>query len=231
MNNQTAPLSHYGVHADTDGISYLFQDLCPYGWEFFGLKDKRATRSVKHLKNQCPHQINVYLAQRVLSNKIWNSFLRIVNDPLVQAMLPLPNGETYHFDQTSIDNPTEWLSCLERLSSPLHTAVKPLWSETNQVLSKKLQLTNIQPLVLMDINAEDALTARRLHDLNKTCPRTLILSCTEQLVLPKSVKSIETQLESLTSLKDLISLPLEHIGSYLIAEYCKGSLNLESKLN
>jgi hypothetical protein len=232
MNNQTVQLPYYGIHEDSTGISYLFQDICPYGWEFLGLKDKRSNLSVKHLKNRCPHQINVYIAQRVLSNKIWNSFLRIVNDPLVQAMLPLPNGKTYHFDQRSINNPTEWFSCLERLSSPLHTAVKPFWAETNQMVSKKLELTNIQPLVMMDLNAGDALAARRFSDLNKTCPRTLILSCTEPLVLPKSVQSLSgSRLEELISLKDLISLPLEHIGSYLVGEHCKGSLNLESYSN
>jgi hypothetical protein len=227
MMNQTKPLPSYGLHTNEQGITYLFQDLCPYGWEFLGLKDNRSNLSVKHLKNQCPHQINMYLAQRVLSKKVWNSFLRLVDDPLVRAMLPLPNGKTYSFDQSSIENPTEWLSCLERLSSPLHTGVKPFWVESNQTIGRRLALTNIQPFVLMDIKAQDVLDLRRLHDLNKTCPRTLIFSCTEPLVLPPSVEVIKTELESLISLKDLISLPLEHIGSYLIAEYCKSSLDLD----
>jgi hypothetical protein len=231
MMNQTRQLPSYGLHTSDQGITYLFQDLCPYGWEFLGLKNSRSNLSVKHLKNQCPHQINMYLAQRVLSKKVWDSFCRIVNDPLVRAMLPLPNGRTYSFDQNSIENSTEWFSCLERLASPLHTGVKPFWVDSNQAMARKLALTNIQPLVLMDVKAENTLDVRRLHDLNKTCPRTLIISCTEQLVLTPSVEVIQTQLESLISLKDMISLPLEHIGSYLIAEHCKSTLQLESITN
>lgn len=216
----TMPLPYYGIHSD-NGISYLYQDTCPLGWEFIGLA-KRSSQTVKHLKNQCSHTVNVNLATRKLSNNHWNKFKSLVSDPLVQAMLPIPNGHTYFFDQSQLTDSTHWLSCLERLSSPLHAWVRPLWSESPNVVMRQLKMTNIHPMVLTDIGSNEHETALRLAEANKTTPRTLILSGESNLILPKHVKKLTTNLDSLMVLQELISLPLEHIGSYIIAQHCKG---------
>lgn len=217
---QSMPLPFYGIHEDS-GTAYLYQDTCPFGWEFIGL-NKRSKQSVKHLKNQCSHTINVNLATRKLSNNHWNRFKSLVSDPLVQAMLPIPNGKTYYLDQSQLDSSANWLSCLERLSSPLHTWVKPLWSENVSGVVKQLKMTNIHPMVLTDISSSDHENALRLAKLNRTTPRTLILAGEPNLVLPPHVERITTNIESLIGLQELISLPLEHIGSYILAQHCKG---------
>ncbi len=81
-NMADTQLPHYGVHTDPrTHIKYLFQDTCPYGWEFIGV-NKRSSLSVKHLKNQCSHHVNVHLAKEP-SRVHWNLLKSVLHDPLV----------------------------------------------------------------------------------------------------------------------------------------------------
>lgn len=215
------PLPHYGIHAAPSGILYLFQDMCPFGWEFIGL-GKKTQLSVKHLRNQCSHNVNVHLAGNAPSRRHWQRFLEIMDDPLVQAMLPIPNGKTYFLDQDSLDDAINWLACLEKLSSPLYTQVKPLWSERLKNVMNETKRTNIHPMVLTDVSLDDNETVKRLNDLGKTTPRTVIFCGDKEVIIPKDIERIESNIQRRISLNELISLPLEHIGAYIIAKYCRG---------
>lgn len=220
-----APLAYYGIHED-DGITYLYQDTCPYGWNFIGLSAK-STLSVKPLKNQCSHNINVNLATRKLSKIHLSKLNNIVADPLVQAMLPIPNGSTYFLDEKLLPEATNWLACLERLNSPLHTWVKPLFAVSMNHAIKHIDKTNIHPMVFVDLKSTDAEQVHKLATAAKTTPRTVIFCGDSSMILPKHVKRLETKLSDLTTLQDLISLPLEHLGSHILSEYCKGVRSFE----
>jgi len=224
--NHTKHLPYYGIHEEENGVAYLFQDTCPYGWEFIGANTK-SSMSVRQLNNKCPHSINVHLANRNVSKKQWNTFLKIANDPLVQAMLPIINGRAYFFDQSQMDNATHWLACLERMSNPFHVSVVPMWQHSSKIKHKMLGVTNIHPLVFTNIKPDDVLEARQLAESSVSNPRTLILAGEGSLILPKLVRNLETRLQELISFEELVSLPLEHIGAYIVGEYCKGSLNLD----
>lgn len=222
-----APLPFYGIHTLDNGVSYLFQDLQPFGWEFIGLGQK-TKQSVKHLRNQCSHNVNVYLGANKPSKKHWETFIKLMDDPLVQAMLPVPNGKTYFLDQYSLDDAIHWLACLERLSSPLHSQVKPLWSSSLKVITADMKRSNIHPMVLTDVSLDDNQTVKRLNDLGKSTPRTVIFSGDSDLIVPKDIERIETSIQSRISLNDLISLPMEHIGAYIIAQHCRGEFQRDA---
>jgi hypothetical protein len=150
----------------------------------------------------------------------------LLNDPLVQAMLPIPNGNTYFLDTKTLENSSEWLSCLERLNSPLHKWVRPLWIINKLKLINQFSLTNLHPIVLTDITENQMLTVNQIIQAKVGTPRTLILAGNSQVVLPKSVIKIRTNINKLISLSDLISLPLEHIGVHILSEYCLGNFNI-----
>lgn len=221
LHKDPAPLGYYGIHED-DGVSYLYQDICPYGWNFIGLSTK-SNLSVKPLKNQCSHNINVNLATRKLSKIHLAKFNNIVADPLVQAMLPVPNGKTYFLDENQLPEAAVWLACLERLNSPLHTWVKPLFAVSMNHALKHIDKTNIHPMVFVDLKSTDTEDVLKLATAARTSPRTVIFCGTPSMVLPKHIERLETKLGELTSLQDLISLPLEHLGSHILSEYCKGT--------
>lgn len=215
------PLPYYGIHSTPSGVQYLFQDMQPFGWEFLGINQKTQL-SVKHLRNQCSHNVNVHLGGNAPSRKHWAEFEKLLSDPLVEAMLPIPNGRTYFLDQYSLDDAINWLSCLERLSSPLYSQVKPLWSSSLKAVSAEMKRSNIHPMVLTDVSMDDNNTIKRLNDLSKTTPRTVVFTGDSDLVIPKDIQRLDTTIHQRTSLNDLISLPLEHIGAYIIAKYCRG---------
>lgn len=220
QNSGPTPLPFYGIHED-DGLPFLYQDTCPQGWEFIGL-NRKSNQTVKQLKNQCSHNINVNLATRKLSKLHVRKFEAIMNDPLVQAMLPIPNGKTYFLDEQKLENSAVWLSCLERLNSPLHTWVKPAWVAGMAHIAKHMAMTNIHPMAITGFSINDGQSLSKLAEISMTAPRTVIFSGNSSLIIPKSVERIDTRLGSLISLQELVSLPLEHLGSYIMAKYCMG---------
>ena len=221
-----APLGYYGIHED-DGVSYLYQDICPHGWEFIGL-NRKSNLTVKHLKNQCSHNINVNLATRKLSKIHLSKFNGIASDPLVQAMLPIPNGKTYFIDTKELPDAANWLACLERLNSPLHTWVKPLFAVNTSHIVKHMDMSNIHPMCFVDLTTDDSAAVQRLAMIAKTTPRTVIFCGDGSMVLPKHIERLSTNLSDKISLQDLISMPLEHLGSYILSEYCKGTRTFEN---
>jgi hypothetical protein len=126
-----------------------------------------------------------------------------------------------------MDNATHWLACLERLSNPFHVSVVPMWQHSRTIKHKMLGITNIHPLVFTYVKSDDAPEARQLVESSISNPRTLILSGDPSIILPKSVRKIESKLQELITFEELIALPLEHIGAFIVGEYCKGSLDLD----
>ena len=109
----------------------------------------------------------------------------------------------------------------------LHTWVKPLFAVNKGHAAKHLGMTNIHPMVFVDLTPHDSDTVLRLATIAKTSPRTVIFCGDPKIVIPKHIERLETNLSSLTTLQDLISLPLEHLGSYVLSKYCKGTRSFE----
>jgi len=214
-------LNLYGVHKGKNGVKHLFQDLCPRGWNFFGLQEDSGY-SVKSLRNGCSHAINPVLTHRPVADKHLETFQSFSDDPLVQAMLPVPNGKVYFLDETILDNHVEWLSCLERLNSPLHSWVKPFWSSPLRKIITHLEKTNIHPMVLTGVKPTDAMDIAKLLEHAIRVPRTLILVGDPSVVLPKYVARLDTKIDQKVALSTMIKLPLEHIGAHLVSEHCQG---------
>lgn len=214
-------LGSYGIHETDDGVAHLFQDVSPRGWNFFGIEDP-SNMSVKHLRNGCSHAINPMMTKRSVAMKHWEIFAPVAEDPLVQAMLPVPNGKTYYLPSPSLPNHVEWLSCLERMNSPLHTWVRPFWSVPLKKICSQLSLTNIHPIVLTGLKMGDIELATRLVEAARQYDRTLILCLDDNLVLPTSVEKIDTKIHLNTDLSSLIKLPLEHIGASIVSRHCRG---------
>jgi len=220
--NDIKKLPYYGIHESDRGVNFLFQDNFPYGMEFLGLGDKvKSGLSVKHLKNYCPHLVNPYLGRRNLSNKHQSIFDHIFEDQLTQAMLPIPNGKTYFLSEDALDDCELWITALEKLSSPLHTCSKPIWTLNKSSIFSQMNDTNIHPMVLTGVDSESLELVKQLAILGKTTPRTLILVGPSDLILPREVQRIKTTIFNQISLAELVSLPLEHLGAKLIADYCK----------
>ena len=89
-------VSHYGIHWTESKVAYLMQGR--RGTNAIGLKEKAPFEV--HLPSRsrhCNHQIP--LSAPVPNDHHWDFFMRIVDDPLVQAMLPIPkttSGGVYY---------------------------------------------------------------------------------------------------------------------------------------
>lgn len=220
MGNSLLP--HFGIHQDVDGFRHLFQDLCPEGFNYVGLKGQSGM-SVRKLTERCPHAIVPSLGLRNLPSRHWERFLTLIDDPLVQAMLPIPedNGAVF-LEQTGEGSMLmNALSCLERMSTPMYRSILPFWATNQRELKKYLRISNIHPVVLIGAELGDSARILKYLELAQSYPRKLIIVGSRDIALPSDVPRIETGLLKKISLAELISLPMEHIGGEIIKRYCR----------
>ena len=225
MSTATVPqaivrLSYTGIH-EIDDMRWLFQGTTPSGWSFVGLR--QSIYSSRHLKT-CTHEIPPILAYRGVSRKHWNDFVKLLPDPLMNAMLPLPKSAkrgtgVYYLDTAKCPNYLDVLACLERMSSPVHCASRSWWASRPANLAQELTYTNLHPLIVHGITESDIIDVRKFATAAHSSPRTLIL-VGSNLIFDSSVTVLDTGL-SRKCLTGLISLPFEHIGSNVVTNYCR----------
>lgn len=215
-------LTYSGIHTLDNDFRYLFQPTCPEGWSFVGIKSGSGytTRGLK----TCTHEIPLPLAFRPVSRRHWDTFKRLFNDPLVQAMLPVPkDGKAgtgvYYLNTAKCPGYVALLAVLERMSSPLHRGLRSWWSCRSSSLFKEMGYTNVHPLMIHNLRSSDVVSARQLAMDAATQPRTVML-LGEEMILGNEVTEIHTELHNL-ALEDLIALPWEHIGANVIVNYCR----------
>lgn len=216
-------LPHFGIHEDADGVRHLFQDLCPDGFNYVGIKGSTGM-SVRKCKKVCSHAVIPTLGLRNLPDKHWYVFQQMLSDNLVKVMLPMPTQgrhSCYIGDNNFEGQIVEYLSCLERMSTPLISSVKPLWAVNLAEIKALLGLTNLHPLVLYGAKEEDSPLVARLLELSRSYPRRLVICGTDELILPKQLNRMKSSLIEVIKLSELISLPLEHIGGEIIKRYCR----------
>ena len=217
----TRQLEFSGVH-ELDGMRWLFQSTSVSGWSFVGIKSGSgySTRGLK----TCTHEIPVPLTYRPVSRRHWQTFQKLFNDPLVQAMLPVPkDGKVgtgvYFLDVAKCPRYVEILAVLERMSSPMHRALRSWWSCRSSTLFKEMGYTNVHPLMIHNLRSVDVNETRQIASDALTRPRTVVLAG-EDMILSQDVTVLETGLNDL-ALDDLIALPWEHIGANVVLNYCR----------
>jgi hypothetical protein len=206
------PVDHYGLHWDKS-IAWLHQGRGAAN--FLGVNQKSPFAVTD--AGMCNHLIP---AAAPIPDKLqWAEFMKIINDPLVQAMLPIPNGGGY-FIADPYDDLSLYLTNLARLSSPIKPIVKPMWTITSNQLQKALRETNVQPLVLSQATAKDQKILSEVAKMINYSPRTVIVTGAAELVVPGPMQRITTGVREM-NIHDLMTLPLENLGATILRRYAR----------
>lgn len=149
-------------------------------------------------------------------------FYRLIEDPLVQAMLPIPRGvdERGFYLEDPEDLLGHHIATLSRMSSPIFSRVKPAWQITPGELEKQARASNIQPWVIPLFGQKDQQLLTQIAEGVSYSPRTTILAGAGHLVIPKSLTRIQSKLLDI-NLKDLITLPWESLGAAYLRKYAR----------
>jgi hypothetical protein len=206
-------ITSYGLHWD-GAVAWLVQGRSTSN--FSGLKATPPFRAT----GMCNHLIPT--AAPIPDDVHWEKFLRIIHDPLVQAMLPLPNaaGSNAFFIEDPYDDLGLYLATLSRLSSPIRSIVKPGGAFKMKDLEQELSASNIQPLVVVQVDQKVQTVVDMVSQLAPHALRTVVLTGSEEVAVPPRIQRITTQIRKV-DLAELITLPLENIGAAVMRRYAR----------
>lgn len=215
---------HYGIHWSDQRVAFLMQGRG--GTNAIGLRERppfnvRLPGGARH----CNHQIP--LANPVPNDYHWDYFIELLDDPLVRAMLPTPkvDGGVYFLEDEN-DSLVSLLVYLSKLSSPIYNVVIPVWTLTVDAIIKELQMTNVQPMVITQLEAKHSDVLAQVAKAAVYAPRKVLFSGKGDVVVPPAVKRITTQLNSgKYDVNDLAMLPWESLGATVIRKYMRGEWN------
>lgn len=211
MNTKT---EHYGIHWD-GSVAWLVQGR--KGNNFVGLKQQCPFSDGGGM---CNHLIP---AAAPIPDRIhWEQWMKVFPDPIVQAMLPIPHtpGQNVFFVEDADNSLPLYLSNLTRLSSPITSVIKPIWTMKVKQLEKELFTTNVQPLVLVQANQKSQGIVDAIGQLAIMAPRTVVIVGTPEMVASPPVQRVRTKIRDF-DLADLTMLPMENIGAFMIRRYAR----------
>ncbi len=105
------------------------------------------------------------------------------------------------------------LGTLSRMSSPIRSIIRPLWSLTPFQLQQELLTTNVQPLVLFDIQSHHRPQLDRALTLAVNSPRPVVL-------VGSPMVPTRPLMERITPCVEIDpSLPWEAIGATLLRNH------------
>lgn len=212
------PVSHYGLHYN-DGVAFLHQGR--NATNFIGLRSTSPFEVVTQKNKACPHIINT--ASPVPDRTHWDLFLRLFQDPLVQAMLPVPKERSSlvpFFNDPNNELAMD-LVILSRLSSPIYPVVHPVGKHTVKQLIEELALTNIAPLVITGITQEEHNFMMSVVTEARTLPRKLIFTGEGNVPIVRPLERLSTDIWDFDDLT-LAALPMESLGAALIRRFARG---------
>ena len=221
---------YFGIHTTPHGISFLEQQKTPragstrreptatnaLGMSLTSPFRVRPAGDIRH----CPHDIRINEAAPASHH--WEAFCEMVeDDPLLQALLPVPRTPnrlvfSYHWP-----NCAEVLALLSKMSAPLEPVVKTIYNITARQAAAQLEITNVQPLVLVDAMSMHIEKLEQMAAGAWGKPRNLIVIGREQMIPPPAFKVVETKLAN-RELSDLIELPWERIGGTVARKVMRG---------
>lgn len=209
-----AAAEYFGIHW-IESIAWLVQDRDSVN--FVGLRQKCP---LKKPGGDCPHQVPTDDIDP--TKEQWDTFMEIADDPLVQAMLPIPHpaDDKTFFIEDAGNNLSNTLITLSRLTSPTVTAVRPMWMLRKSIIRKELVSTNIQPLVVTGTIPRNRAMFEMLVEYSLFTPRTLVVTGAPEIVIPPQMKRISTAIDRDQATR-LAELPLERIGAAIIKQHAR----------
>lgn len=207
-------LDHYGIHWDGP-VAWLVQGR--KGSNFVGLKA------------QCPFEVKAGMCNHMVPTAApipdrvhWETWMKIFPDPLVQAMLPIPKpmGQSAYYVEDPYDDLGLYLATLSRLSSPIQRIIKPAWTMKAKQLEKELSSSNMQPLVLVQVDVKCQPVVDMIGKLINYAPRPVIMVGASDVVVRPPIQRINTEIRK-HDLQDLMTLPLENLGATMIRRYAR----------
>ncbi len=212
----STPVSHYGFHADENGVWYLHQGRAANN--FIGMREASPFVVTLRKNRPCPHLINS--AAAIPDTVHWHQFSRLLNDPLVEAMLPIPKERSSLIPFLSDPNNelAMLLVILSRLSGPIYPVVQPLRSKSKGLILEDLSLTNACPLVLTNVQCSDNDYMFDLAREARTLPRRLLFTGEAEVVVRSPLQRLTTGFWDVDPLT-LAALPMESLGALLVRRF------------
>ena len=219
MTNQI--VSCFGIHK-YEGINYLHQK--DGGSNFVNLKEK-SPLTVKNpygIKT-CNHMIPTTLSS--LDKNDWNLFEKILNDPLIQVLLPLPRseGKKFYYIDDQMDQLSRYLVLFSGLSSLIRNILRPAWTFKVDDLQKQMSLSNIQALILTQTTTKQQKIVDHVAKLTAYEPRTVLLTGDPDVIATKPCIRIKTDILNI-SFEDLAKINMQNIGAEVIRRYCRNEM-------
>ena len=152
----------------------------------------------------------------------WAYFEKLLEDPLVQVMLPIPRaaGDRCFYISDNHDDLGLYLTCLSRLSSPITAVVKPTWMTRVTEIERKMTGSNIQAWVMTQTTTKDQGIVNTVAKGSSYLPRTVVFTGKDEIVVPAPMKRIATKIRDF-NLEDLMTLPLESLGALIIRRFAR----------
>jgi hypothetical protein len=223
--NEFIPVDHYGIHWTNDGIAFIEQGGPRGGTNILGLAIKSPFRvRLPGKVRPCNHLIPVQAPQ--LNPLHIEAFRRVENDALVRVMRPIPK-EVGSPAFTYFVAPDQKLSLytllLSRMSSPISPIRLPIWSTNMATIVEELRQTNVQPLVISDVQPRDTEALKKLGSIASQLPRRLVVVGQQHVAIPSEAERLTTGITDL-ELADLIALPWEGYGATIVRRYMRHEL-------
>lgn len=211
-------VTHYGLHWDMNGVAYLHQGRSSYN--FLGLRQRSPFLVKPHKSQPCNHMINP--AAPIPDPVHWRGFLKIASDPVMQAMFPIPkqSDDAVIYINDAAGALTTKLILLGKMTTPIQHLVRPLQMVKPQWVRDQLEITNVQPLVLVGANAKQQKLINDLVSLNQFSPRRLILVGNPDVVCGSGLSRSTTGLFD-QDVEDLANLPFDLIGAMLLRRHAR----------
>lgn len=220
------PVAHYGLHTSDDGVVWLHQGRGSNN--FIGIRAQSPFAVSTKKGMPCPHMIPN--AAPIPDAVQWREFSRMLPDPLLQALLPVP--KVYGSPVTYLPDPQNELNlvlvALSRMSSPIHPVVLPFRKLTRGQLMQELTSTNVCPLILTGVKCEDNDYLNEVAVEAYMSPRRLLLTGDEKVVIRQPLQRIQTSIWSVNDVT-LMSLPMESMGALMLRRHARGE-RLDSEI-
>lgn len=207
-------VSHYGVHRTSDGISYLHQGGA--GENAVGIPNP--SPFVVDLRRPCNHQIR-------LSEAIDLSLFDFLDDPLVQALSPVPHIQTkvYFLEASSLVYTL--VQEMAEMSAPIRSVVHPLWMR-GKIPLREFLMTNIQPLIITQLSPKQTGEVQQIIRASYSVPRTVVLIGDQDVVAPQPAVRIKTKLGL-----QHVEAPWRRLGASLLRAHMRGLAEDGSELD
>lgn len=207
-------VEHYGVHWDGP-ICWLQQGRG--GSNFVGSPQRSPFSNPKFA---CNHLVPV--AAPIPDKAHWAALMKIKDDPLLQAMLPVPRevGDRAFYLEDPYDDLSLYITSLSRLSSPIYSVLRPTWMVKGKELEREMMATNIQTWVVTQMDRKHTELLSAINNSTNYLPRTVLITGSSDIPIPQKIKKIETKIRS-SELADLMTLPFELLGTMLLRRYAR----------